>query len=165
MHHDDFRSGRRRSQSGLGRRALMGTGGAILLGSLLTGTAQAAAVGGGPSAGDALSHPYRHGVVQTLDTNLPGLMGLTNLRYGGGTSGVGVGMFGVSVASARAVAVGGWFPSCGVTVGPVCGALPGMRNRHDRDKNRIRTTQASSRCLRMSNLLLPRSAGLTARKA
>ena len=90
MHHDDFRSGRRRSQSGLGRRALMGTGGAILLGSLLTGTAQAATVGGGPSAGDALSHPYRHGVVQTLDTNLPGLIGLTNLRYGGGTSGVGV---------------------------------------------------------------------------
>jgi hypothetical protein len=35
------------------------------------------------------------------------------------------------VASARAVTVGGWFSSCGVTVGPICGALSGMRNRHD----------------------------------
>ena len=47
------------------------------------------AAGAGGSASDLLGHPYRHGLVQTLGTSLPNL-GLNNLSYGGGTSGVGV---------------------------------------------------------------------------
>jgi serine protease len=62
----------------------------MLLGSVPAGNAQASTIVAGTSVGDVLSHPYRHGLVQTLGTNLPGLMGLTNLSYGGGTSGVGV---------------------------------------------------------------------------
>jgi hypothetical protein len=62
----------------------------MLLGSVPAGSAQASTIVAGTSVGDVLSHPYRHGLVQTLGTNLPGLMGLTNLSYGGGTSGVGV---------------------------------------------------------------------------
>jgi hypothetical protein len=90
VHHDDVGSGRRRSHRGFSTYALTGIGAALLLGTVLTGNAQAATIGAGPSAGDVLSHPYRHGVVQTLGTNLPGLAGLNNLQYGGGTAGVGV---------------------------------------------------------------------------
>ncbi|HEU5268772.1 MAG TPA: hypothetical protein VFU36_02525 [Jatrophihabitans sp.] len=40
-------------------------------------------------SGDLAGHPYRHGLVPTLDAGLPNL-GLNNLSYGGGVSGVGV---------------------------------------------------------------------------
>ena len=89
-HHDD-RSGRPRTYRRFGARALTGIGAALLLGSVCAGTGQpAAAAAPAPLAGDVLGHPYRHGVVQTLDTNLPGVAGLNNLQYGGGTAGVGV---------------------------------------------------------------------------
>jgi len=38
---------------------------------------------------DLASHPYRHGLVPTVDATVPNL-GLNNLSYGGGVSGVGV---------------------------------------------------------------------------
>jgi len=69
------------------------------LAQLATLTATAAAVGlmwpatahaaapGQPS--DLAGHPYRHGLVETIGATAPNL-GLNNLRYGGGVSGVGV---------------------------------------------------------------------------
>jgi hypothetical protein len=90
VHQHHVRSRRRGSHRGLGASTLTGIGSTLLLGSVLAGNAQAATIGAGPVAGDVLSHPYRHGVVQTLQTNLPGLAGLNNLQYGGGTAGVGV---------------------------------------------------------------------------
>ena len=90
MHQHHARSGRRGSHRGIGASALTGIGSALKLGSVLAGNAQAATLGGGSVAGKVLSHPYPHGVVQTLQTNLPGLAGLNNLQYGGGTAGVGV---------------------------------------------------------------------------
>jgi len=70
-------------------RALASLGASVLAAGLLPVAAHAssAPVPGGP--GDALDHPYRHGVVQTLGASVPNL-GLNNLQYGGGTGGVGV---------------------------------------------------------------------------
>src|SRR6476661_7556936 len=70
-------------------RTLASLGASVLAAGLLPVAAHAATapVPGGP--GDALDHPYRHGVVQTLGASLPNL-GLNNLQYGGGTGGVGV---------------------------------------------------------------------------
>ena len=90
MLHDDLRSASRRSHRTFGARALTGIGAAALLGTMLAGNAQAAPVGAGNSADNVLDHPYRHGLVHTVGTNLPGLAGLNNLQYAGGTSGVGV---------------------------------------------------------------------------
>jgi serine protease len=67
-------------------RALAALGAATLLGGLLPATAQAAP---GSDPADIADHPYRHGAVQTLGASVPNL-GLNNLQYGGGTSGVGV---------------------------------------------------------------------------
>ena len=89
MHQDHLRPGRGRTRR-FRALALTTIGAAMLLGSVPAGNAQASTIVAGTSVGDVLSHPYRHGLVQTLGTNLPGLMGLTNLSYGGGTSGVGV---------------------------------------------------------------------------
>ena len=90
MHQHHLRSGKRRSRRRLGTHALTVIGAALLLGAVPAANAQAMTAGDGASVGNVLSHPYRHGLVQTLGTNLPGLMGLTNLSYGGGTAGVGV---------------------------------------------------------------------------
>jgi len=70
-------------------RTLASLGASVLAAGLLPVAAHAATapVPGGP--GDALDHPYRHGLVQTLGANVPNL-GLNNLQYGGGNSGVGV---------------------------------------------------------------------------
>jgi hypothetical protein len=87
------RTGKRRA----GWRVLAALGVATLASGLAPALAAQAAPAGAadPSttsasgAGEVLGHPYRHGVVQTLGSGLPNL-GLNNLRYGGGTSGVGV---------------------------------------------------------------------------
>ena len=92
MHPNPDRTGNRRV-----RARLLAALGAATLASAMAPTlaAQASPLGApDPSAtiagtGDLLGHPYRHGVVQTLGAGLPNL-GLNNLRYGGGTSGVGV---------------------------------------------------------------------------
>jgi hypothetical protein len=89
VHQDHLRPGRGRTRR-FRALALTTIGAAMLLGSVPAGNAQASTIVAGTSVGEVLSHPYRHGLVQTLGTNLPGLMGLTNLSYGGGTSGVGV---------------------------------------------------------------------------
>ena len=64
-------------------------GATALVSGLLPAVAQA---GTGPAPRDpagTFDHPYRHGLVQTLGANVPNL-GVNNLRYGGGTGGVGV---------------------------------------------------------------------------
>ncbi|HEV7172676.1 hypothetical protein [Pedococcus sp.] len=63
--------------------------GAVALAAALVPTAAQASGLGAPDSSDVLSHPYRHGVVPTTTAAVPNL-GLNNLRYGGGTSGVGV---------------------------------------------------------------------------
>lgn len=73
----------------LGARALAAGGVAALAAGLLPAAAQAAPALGPIDHVDILSHPYRHGLVQTLGASLPNL-GLNNLQYGGGTGGVGV---------------------------------------------------------------------------
>ncbi|MGZ4636787.1 MAG: hypothetical protein ACXVEU_12945 [Nocardioidaceae bacterium] len=70
-------------------RAVAALGAAALAGVLLPSAAHAAPSPAPGSTADVLSHPYRHGVVQTLGAGLPNL-GLNNLQYGGGTGGVGV---------------------------------------------------------------------------
>ncbi len=70
----------------MGARALAVVGTSAVVAGLLASTAPAATAVGGT---DALDHPYRHGLVQTLGTSVPNL-GLNNLSYGGGTGGVGV---------------------------------------------------------------------------
>ncbi len=66
-----------------------GVGAAILVcGPLVAHADSASSANSGTSPGGSLSQPYRHGEVPTLDAGLPG--GLSNLRYGGGTNGVGV---------------------------------------------------------------------------
>jgi hypothetical protein len=90
VHHDEARYVRRRSYRGLGARALTAIGAVTLLGSVLAGNAQATTIDAGNSASGTVSHAYRHGLVQHVGTNLPGLLGLTNLQYGGGTAAVGV---------------------------------------------------------------------------
>jgi serine protease len=63
--------------------------GAVALAAALVPTAAQASDLGGSDPSDVLSHPYRHGVVPTTAAAVPNL-GVNNLRYGGGTSGVGV---------------------------------------------------------------------------
>jgi hypothetical protein len=52
--------------------------------------APASARAGTPAqSGDLAGHPYRHGLVETIGATVPSI-GLNNLSYGGGVSGVGV---------------------------------------------------------------------------
>jgi serine protease len=69
-------------------RALAVLGAVALAAALAPAAAQASNLGA-TDPSDVLSHPYRHGVVPTTTAALPNL-GLNNLRYGGGTGGVGV---------------------------------------------------------------------------